>query len=54
MQKETVGFALCGSFCTFKKVIPQIKKLVNEGYKTRDGWLPNERLWSINIWDYLF
>ncbi|MBR5190798.1 MAG: dipicolinate synthase subunit B [Clostridia bacterium] len=33
MQKETVGFALCGSFCTFKKVIPQIKKLVNEGYK---------------------
>lgn len=33
MQKETVGFALCGSFCTFKKVIPQIKKLVGEGYK---------------------
>ena len=33
MQKQTVGFALCGSFCTFKKVIPQIKKLVNEGYK---------------------
>lgn len=33
MQKETVGFALCGSFCTFKKVIPQIKKLVSEGYK---------------------
>lgn len=33
MSKETVGFALCGSFCTFKKVIPQIKRLVNEGYK---------------------
>lgn len=33
MQKETVGFAMCGSFCTFKKVIPQMKKLVNEGYK---------------------
>ena len=33
MQKETVGFALCGSFCTFKKVIPQMKKLVNDGYK---------------------
>ena len=33
MEKETVGFALCGSFCTFKKVIPQIKKLVDEGYK---------------------
>ena len=33
MEKETVGFALCGSFCTFKKVIPQMKKLVEEGYK---------------------
>ena len=33
MKKETVGFALCGSFCTFKKVIPQMKKLVDEGYK---------------------
>lgn len=33
MSKETVGFALCGSFCTFKKVIPQIEKLVNYGYR---------------------
>ncbi len=33
MSKETVGFALCGSFCTFKKVIPQMKKLIDEGYK---------------------
>ncbi len=33
MQKNTVGFALCGSFCTFKKVIPQMKRLVDEGYK---------------------
>ena len=33
MEKETVGFALCGSFCTFKKVIPQMKKLVDDGYK---------------------
>ena len=33
MSNETVGFALCGSFCTFKKVIPQIQKLVDEGYK---------------------
>ena len=32
MQKEIVGFALCGSFCTFKKVIPQMKKLVDNGY----------------------
>ena len=28
-----MGFALCGSFCTFKKVIPQMKKLVDEGYR---------------------
>lgn len=33
MSKETVGFALCGSFCTFKKVIPQIKRLVDKGYR---------------------
>jgi dipicolinate synthase subunit B len=33
LSKETVGFALCGSFCTFKKVIPQMEKLVNEGYR---------------------
>lgn len=33
MSNKTVGFALCGSFCTFKKVIPQMKKLVDEGYK---------------------
>ncbi len=33
MSNETVGFALCGSFCTFKKVIPQMKRLVDEGYR---------------------
>lgn len=27
----TAGFALCGSFCTFKKVIPQIDNLVKSG-----------------------
>ena len=33
MKDKTVGFALCGSFCTFKKAIPQIKALCDEGYK---------------------
>lgn len=33
MNKETVGFAMCGSFCTFKKVIPQMQKLKSEGYR---------------------
>ena len=28
----TIGFALCGSFCTFSKVIPQIAALVSAGY----------------------
>ncbi len=32
MNKTSVGFALCGSFCTFSKVIPIMKELVNEGY----------------------
>lgn len=32
MKKISVGFALCGSFCTFSRVIPEIERLVNEGY----------------------
>lgn len=32
MGKANVGFAMCGSFCTFKKVIPQIEALVLLGY----------------------
>ena len=26
-----IGFALTGSFCTFKKVIPIMKELINQG-----------------------
>ena len=29
MQKIKAGFALCGSFCTFSQVIPQIQTLVD-------------------------
>lgn len=32
MKNETVGFAMCGSFCTFSKAIPQIKALKDMGY----------------------
>lgn len=32
MSKANVGFALCGSFCTFKKVIPQIEALISAGF----------------------
>ncbi len=31
-NKKTVGFAMCGSFCTFSSVIPHIKELKDEGY----------------------
>ena len=32
-KKARIGFALCGSFCTFSKVIPQIAALTQEGYE---------------------
>lgn len=32
MNKANVGFAMCGSFCTFKKVIPQIEALISLGF----------------------
>lgn len=32
MNKITVGFALCGSFCTFKSAVREIENLVNSGY----------------------
>ena len=31
MSLVRVGFALCGSFCTFSQVVPQIKNLVMDG-----------------------
>ncbi|MCR4926282.1 MAG: dipicolinate synthase subunit B [Clostridiales bacterium] len=35
MTDLTVGFAMCGSFCTFSKVIPQIENLVKAGAKVQ-------------------
>lgn len=31
MEEITAGFAVCGSFCTFSKVIPQMRKLKEAG-----------------------
>ncbi len=31
-DNKTVGFAMCGSFCTFSSVIPHIKELKDKGY----------------------
>lgn len=33
MTRKRVGFALCGSFCTFSRAIPQIDALINAGYE---------------------
>ena len=33
MSQITVGFAMCGSFCTFHKVLPEIEHLVQKGYR---------------------
>lgn len=32
MSRINLGFAMCGSFCTFKKIVPQIKSLTKTGY----------------------
>ncbi len=32
MLKASIGYALCGSFCTFSKAIAQMEKLVHMGY----------------------
>ena len=32
MNEKTVGFALCGSFCTFSKAMKEMTKLVQSGY----------------------
>lgn len=32
MENINVGFAMCGSFCTFSKAVPQIELLVKKGF----------------------
>lgn len=33
MAATTVGFAICGSFCTFSKALPQMQALLSAGYE---------------------
>ena len=33
MKKNTVGFAMTGSFCTFEKNLAQMEELVRRGYE---------------------
>lgn len=32
MRELTFGFAMCGSFCTFEKVIDEMRKIAEQGY----------------------
>jgi len=31
LKDKKIGFAMTGSFCTFKSTIPKIKEIINEG-----------------------
>ena len=33
MKKATIGFAMCGSFCTFSKAFEQMQRLADSGYE---------------------
>ncbi len=33
MGKAVLGFAMCGSFCTFRKVIDQMRRIAEQGYE---------------------
>lgn len=33
MEKKTFGFAMCGSFCTFRDVIDEMRKIRQQGYE---------------------
>ncbi len=33
LEKLKIGFAICGSFCTFSKIMPEIEKLVQSNYE---------------------
>lgn len=33
MQTKTLGFAMCGSFCTFARAIKQMRRLAQAGYR---------------------
>lgn len=35
MDKIRLGFAMCGSFCTFDRVLPQMEKAVSLGYEVQ-------------------
>lgn len=33
MEKPVIGFAMCGSFCTFRAVLGEMRKIAEDGYR---------------------
>lgn len=31
LEGKKIGFAITGSFCTFKSIVPKIKEIINQG-----------------------
>lgn len=46
MADTTIGFALCGSFCTFRKVLPQLELLVEKGFEVIPIMSNNAYAWD--------
>ncbi len=56
---ETIGFAICGSYCTFKDIFEEIKKLKNEGYNilpimSENSYTYDTRFGKAKDWQNLF
>lgn len=56
---KTIGFALCGSYCTFKEVFEKIKLLKEEGYNiipimSENAYTYDTRFGTASYWQKLF
>lgn len=56
---KTIGFALCGSYCTFKEVFEEIKLLKEEGYNiipimSENAYTYDTRFGTASYWQKLF
>ena len=56
---RTIGFALCGSYCTFKEIFEQIEKLKNTGYNiipimSENAYSYDTRFGKAQDWQNLF
>ncbi len=51
MNKLNVGFAICGSFCTFDRIIEEMRKLVDNGYNLIPILTPNANTMNTRFGD---